>query len=281
MLGCRGRRSHLTSTSHRPLVSSTPFLLARSGPALTITFNRPERLNAFRRVEYHALHALLTAVARDRSLRVVVLTGSGRGFCAGEDLKELDQEADTSAAAMRENIEVLQDITRRIVDSDAVFVAAVNGVAAGFGAELAVACDLRVGSAGARFLFPEVRRGLFVTNGVSFLLPRIVGHTWASHLLLGGHPIDAATALRLGLVTEVVPEEALGATVQGLVDALVANAPTAMAHTKRILRQPERAMLERHLEQEVVSIVECLSTGEHVEGARAFVEKRRPRWTDE
>ncbi|MBL8959749.1 MAG: enoyl-CoA hydratase/isomerase family protein [Gemmatimonadetes bacterium] len=257
---------------------TTPaFLIDRSGPVLTVTFNRAERLNAFRRVEYHELHRLLGEVAADRSVRAVVLTGAGRGFCAGEDLKELDDGEETATEEMRANVEVLQDITRRIVDSPAVFIAAVNGVAAGFGAELAVACDLRVGGPEARFLFPEVRRGLFITNGVSLLLPRIVGATWAAQLLLSGQPIDAATAARIGLLTEVVPG-GVAARAAELGAALAGNAPTAMRETKRILRSSDRELLERHLHDEVATIMRCLATGEHVEGARAFVEKRPPRW---
>ena len=259
-------------------MTSSPFLLDRAGPLLTITLNRPERLNAFRRSEYHALHRLLGEVGEDRGVRVVVLTGAGRGFCAGEDLKELDEGADEGTDAMRENIEVLQDITRRIVDSPQVYLAAVNGVAAGFGAELAIACDMRIGGPDTRFLFPEVRRGLFVTNGVSLLLPRIVGATWASQLLLTGAPIDAATALRIGLVTELLPEGEVVARAHALGEAMLANAPTAMVETKRILRDSDRDLLERHLREEVSAILRCLATGEHIEGARAFVEKRAPQW---
>ena len=259
-------------------MTAPAFLIDRAGPVLTVTFNRAERLNAFRRVEYHELHRLLGEIATDRALRAVVLTGAGRGFCAGEDLKELDEGEETATEEMRANVEVLQDITRRIVDSPAVFIAAVNGVAAGFGAELAVACDLRVGGPEARFLFPEVRRGLFITNGVSLLLPRIVGATWAAQLLLSGQPIDAPTAARIGLLTDVVSADGLRGRASELAAALAANAPTAMRETKRILRSSDRELLERHLHDEVATIMRCLATGEHVEGARAFVEKRAPRW---
>lgn len=245
----------------------------------TVTFNRPERLNAFRRSEYHELHALLGALEQQPEVRVVVLTGAGRGFCAGEDLKELDEDpTGLSPAAVRANVAVLQDITRRIVMSDRTYVAAVNGVAAGFGAELAVACDLRVGGTSARLLFPEVRRGLFITNGVSALLPHIVGRTWASTLLLSGQPVDAATAERIGLLTHCVPDEALAATADQVARALAGNAPMAMRLTKRILRDELVDALERALARETEYIVACLASGEYVEGAQAFVEKRAPRF---
>lgn len=259
-------------------MTAPAFLFDRSGPVLTVTFNRADRLNAFRRVEYQGLHRLLGELAAERGLRVVVLTGAGRGFCAGEDLKELQVGEGADPALMRADAELLQDITRRIVDSPAVFIAAVNGVAAGFGAELAVACDLRLGGADARFLFPEVRRGLFVTNGVSLLLPRIVGATWAAHLLLTGQPVDATTAARIGLLTEVVPD-GVAARAADVAAALAGHAPTAMRETKRILRSGDRALLEQHLHDEVASLLRCLGTGEPLEGARAFLEKRPPHWT--
>lgn len=251
----------------------------REHGVLTLTFNRPERLNAFRREEYAALHRLLGELATDRELRVVVLTGAGRAFCAGEDLKELEADATAiSFDAMRANVETLQDITRRIVQSDKVFVAAVNGVAAGFGAELAVACDCRVAAHNARFLFPEVRRGLFVTNGVTALLPRMVGHTWASTLLLSGEAVDAATAERAGLVTEAVADAELLTVVGAMARRMAENAPTAMRLTKRALAAAFEAELERALVQEVDDIMRVMASGEHVEGARAFIEKRPPRF---
>jgi enoyl-CoA hydratase/carnithine racemase len=257
---------------------SDAFQLQRSDGVLTVTFDRPERLNAFRRAEYGRLRELLAEIEGDRDVRVVVLTGRGRGFCAGEDLKELD-DGDTivDPTLTRENVLVLQDITRRIVRSERVYVAAVNGVAAGFGAELACACDLRVASGAARFLFPEVRRGLFITNGISLLLPRIVGETWARTLLLTGDPIDAATALEIGLVTQLHAEDELVARAQALAAGIASNAPTSVRLTKRIL-QVDDDVLEHTLSTEVEYVVQSLESKEYLEGARAFVEKRAPRF---
>lgn len=257
---------------------SDAFLFDRADGVLTVTFNRPERLNAFRREEYLRFRDLLGELEGEAGVRVVVLTGRGRGFCAGEDLKELDEHAaDADLALTRENALVLQDITRRIATSARVYVAAVNGVAAGFGAELACACDLRLGARGARFLFPEVRRGLFITNGISYLLPRITGETWAAQLLLTGQPVDDETARAIGLLTALHPPEALLPAAQALAAAIAANAPTAVRLTKRILRGDGSA-LERALDTEVEFLGDCLRSGEYVEGARAFVEKRAPRW---
>ena len=253
-------------------------LTHRHGGVLTVTFNRPASLNAFRRSDYQALHELLGDIERDPAVRVVVLTGSGRGFCAGEDLRELDASSGSAVPPdTRTTALLLQDITRRIVLSDRVYVAAVNGVAAGFGAELACACDLRLGSESAQFLFPEVRRGLFITNGISYLLPRIVGDTWARTLLLSGQPVDAATALRIGLVTHLLDGAGLAAAADTLAAAVASNAPTAVRLTKQILR-PDADALERALAAEVESLDVTMRTGEYREGAQAFVERRPPQY---
>jgi enoyl-CoA hydratase/carnithine racemase len=245
---------------------------------LTVVFNRPDRLNAFRRAEYTRLLELLNDIERDSAVRVVVLTGAGRGFCAGEDLKELASSLDPRVdKTWRDNVLILQDITRRIARSSRPYIAAVNGVAAGFGAEVACACDLRLASTTARFLFPEVKRGLFVTNGISYILPRLVGDTWARTLLLTGEPVDAETALRIGLVTELVPEGEVAARGRALAATIAARAPTAVRLTKQILGG-DQALLERALAEEVESIAQCIASGEPLEGARAFVEKRAPRF---
>ncbi|MFN8575082.1 MAG: enoyl-CoA hydratase-related protein [Gemmatimonadaceae bacterium] len=250
------------------------FVVAQDGAVLTVRFNRPDRLNAFRRSEYTRFHDLLDEFERTPSVSAVVLTGTGRGFCAGEDLKELSESADADTPAL-DGAQVLQEITRRIVNSRHVYIAAVNGVAAGFGAELACACDLRVAAREARFLFPEVRRGLFVTNGISLILPRMVGDAWARRLLLTGEAIDADTALRIGMVTDVVEGSALVNAANEIAARIAGHAPTAVRLTKRILNA-RRDDLEQALSTELEYLDECVASGEHVEGARAFVERRAP-----
>ena len=258
---------------------SDAFQLEHGDGVLTVTFNRPECLNAFRRAEYHRFRDLLGEIEDDVAVSVVILTGSGRGFCAGEDLKELESTSDeVDAGVTRENVLVLQDITRRVVRSERVYLAAVNGVAAGFGAELACACDVRLAGEGARFLFPEVKRGLFITNGISWSLPRLVGDNWAASLLLTGDSIDAQVAKRIGLVTDVIAQDSLLPVAQAMGAGIAAAAPTAVRHTKRILRRDAEG-LEQALATEVEYIDRVIASGEYREGARAFVEKRPPRYT--
>lgn len=258
------------------VADSNDLIVTRAGGVASITFNRPARLNAFARATYEELHAILGDVARDEAIRAVVLTGNGRGFCAGEDLQELDAAARSPdfAAYVESGIAVLQDITRRIVESDAVFIAAVNGVAAGFGAELSIACDLRVVARSARFLFPEVRRWLFITNGVSFLLPRLVGRGRAAELLLTGEPIGAEEAHRIGLANHLVPDEGCVHEALRIAEAVASNAAMSVARTKRIIRETADGGIEDALAREVAYAMECFRGGAHEEGARAFLEKR-------
>lgn len=259
-------------------VRGDELLREREGPVATIRFNRPERLNAFRRGTYRELHSLLLELERDETVRVAILTGTGRAFCAGEDLKELEAETERGLDLdeVRGSLELLQDITRVIARGRVVSIAAVNGVAAGFGAELALSCDLRIGSSSARFLFPEVRRGLFVTNGVTHLLPRIVGVGRALTLLLTGAPVDARAAETWGLLESVVDDSQIASAANALAKTIAANAPLSVRLTKRALRDGAAEDLESALRREIDFALECFEGGAHREGARAFVQKRDP-----
>jgi enoyl-CoA hydratase/carnithine racemase len=255
-----------------------PILLEREGRVATVTFHRPECLNAFLSSMYQELHSLVGDLERDETVRVVILTGSGRAFCAGDDLKELEARGSWAhdREAIRTVLDRLQDITRRIARGRNIYLAAVNGVAAGFGAELALSCDVRLGSESASFLFPEVRRGLFVTNGVTHLLPRIAGLGRAMELLLSGAPIDAENAARVGLLGRVVPGDELLREAKALGRQIAQNAPQSVRLTKRALRLGVEGDLEGALRQEIDFALECFEGGAHKEGARAFVEKRDP-----
>jgi enoyl-CoA hydratase/carnithine racemase len=257
-------------------VTGGEILLDREGPLAIVRFNRPERLNAFPREMYRKLHEVLGDLEKDETARVAILTGVGRAFSAGEDLKELESDRELSREEVRASLALLQDITRRIAGSRLVYVAAVNGVAAGFGAELAIACDLRLGSRSARFLFPEVRRGLFVTNGVTHLLPRVAGIGRALSLLLTGDEVDARAAEALGLLETVVSEEDVVESAKALARRIAANAPRSVRLTKRALREGAAGNLEDALRREIGYALECFEEGAHLEGAKAFVEKRDP-----
>lgn len=243
-----------------------------------VTFERPEVLNAFRGRTYDRLLEILSELAGDEDARAVVLTGSGRAFCAGTDLRELDADAAGASGggeATRFSVERNQEITRRLVALPQITIAAVNGLAVGFGAELAVASDIRVASEDARFAFPEVQRGLYLTNGVTWLLPRIVGLGRAMEWLATGRQVTAAEALGAGLVTEYVSRDRLLELAFDIAGAIAVCAPISVRMVKRALHDPPED-LEAALEAETRDVLVCRETEDWAEGVRSFLEKRRP-----
>ena len=170
-----------------------------------IWFERPDRLNAFRLATFRMLHEALDQVAADDGVRAVVLTGRGRGFCAGEDLEEMDGGVGRgiTVRAARDDLTRLQDLTRKLLVFPKPVVAAINGPAVGLGAELPLACRLRIAAPEAYFYFPEARRGMLETNGTFHFLPRIVGLGRAAEWLLTARQIPAGEALAAGLVNAV------------------------------------------------------------------------------
>lgn len=253
------------------------------GPVAVLTLNRPQRLNAFREQTFREFGELLDQLASDRSIRVVVITGTGRAFSAGKDLKEVEPDANApdAMAGHRAELERLQDITRKMQSYPKVLIAAVNGVAVGFGAELLLCCDLRLASEGASFAFVEPKRGLFPTNGTHFLLPRLIGPGRAAEMLLSGNRVSAAEAVEWGLVNHVVPDDKLMEAALGMADTIAANAPLSVGQSLSLLRQVDQLTLEEVLLREVSSMMKCWESPDVLEGTRAFFEKRRPVFTSE
>jgi enoyl-CoA hydratase/carnithine racemase len=208
----------------------TTILQDQDGPVCTLTLNRPHVLNAFDGPMLGELRSALAAAIEDPGVRAIVLTGAGRAFCTGEDLKAargLDE------AAFTEQIEVLQALASELWHSPKPVIAAVAGPAFGGGLELALNCDVRVAAASARFACPETKWALTITNGSSLLLRRLVGEGWAREIALLGTEVDAQTALRIGLVTRVVPDAREEAA--RLAAGVAALDPGAVAATKRLL----------------------------------------------
>lgn len=246
---------------------------------LTVTFDCPERLNA---ITASTLRALLVACdrAEDADVSVVVLTGAGGAFSAGQDLHELDGQLGIgSEDEQRAQLAVFQQVSERILRHPKPFVAAIDGVAVGFGAEVALACDIRLASTAARIGFVEATRALFQTNGVMWLLPRIVGHGNAARMLLTGEIVDAAEAHRIGLVAAVHAAADLAAAVGVLTERLVSNAPLSTRLVKQTLRASWTEDLPQVMEREVDGMLACLASADLVEGTRAFLERRRPVYT--
>ena len=242
----------------------------------TITLDRAEALNALTVPLKEELLAALVRVAAHATVGAVVLTGAGRAFCAGQDLRErLEPGAAPLEVEIRERYNPIILAMRRL---EKPIVGAINGIAAGAGASLALACDVRIAAEGASFLLAFGRVGLIPDSGATWLLPRLVGAAKAAELALTGEALSAADAERLGLVARVVPAESVVAEAQALAARLGSMAPRAVALTKRALEASWAASLEEQLELEAELQGIAGATTDHAEGIAAFLEKRPPRF---
>jgi 2-(1,2-epoxy-1,2-dihydrophenyl)acetyl-CoA isomerase len=245
----------------------------------TLTLDRPDALNALTAALKGDLLAVLRRIGRDRSVRAVVLTGAGRAFCAGQDLKErLAPEAPPLSVLLREEY---NPIIRAMRSLDQPIVGAINGVAAGAGASLAFACDVRVAAEDASFALAFGRIGLVPDSGATWLLPRLVGPAKAAELALVGTPLSAADAERFGLVARVVPADALAGEARAIATRLARLAPVALAQTKRALERAWSLDLDTALDEEAWRQGIAGATADHAEGLAAFVEKRPPSFRGE
>jgi 2-(1,2-epoxy-1,2-dihydrophenyl)acetyl-CoA isomerase len=247
----------------------------RDGAVLTIALNRPDKLNAFDAAQHTAFSAALKDAA-DAEVRAVVLTGSGRGFCVGQDLSVL-QDRDRDVAALlrgRWNRHVLglQGLEKPVL-------AAVNGAAAGAGLSLACACDLRIAADSAAFVPAFVNVGLVPDTGGSWLVPRLLGYARAFEWMCSGRKLSAAEALEWGLVAEVVEAEKLLARAQERAVELGALPTRGIAMTKRLFEGAFTARLEDQLDLEAQLQAAATQTEDFAEGVAAFLEKREPRFS--
>jgi len=247
------------------------------GAVATLTLDRPEALNALTVPVKVALRAALESLNGDRDVRAVILTGAGRAFCAGQDLAE--REAPDAAPLDVELRERYNPIIRAIRSMGQPVIAAVNGVAAGAGASLAFACDVRVAAEEARFVLAFGRIGLVPDSGATWLLPRIVGPAKAAELAIVGDAVDAAEALRIGLVSRVVPGDRLLGEARALAERVAEGAPLAMALTKSALERSATITLDEALDGEAKLQGIAGASADHAEGVAAFREKRPPRFT--
>ena len=245
----------------------------------TLTLDRPDARNALDAALKGELLDAVRMADHDPAVRVVVLTGAGAAFCAGQDLREATSpDAPNLSTVLRETYNPLILAMRRL---DKPIVAAVNGVAAGAGVALALACDLRIAADSASFVLAFGRIGLVPDSGTTWFLPRLVGAARAAELALVGDPLSAADAERWGLVNRVVPAEALAAEARAVATRLAAGAPHAMALAKRLLNGAFAAGLEDQLEAEADAQGIAGRTADHREGVAAFLDKRPPRFTGE
>jgi enoyl-CoA hydratase/carnithine racemase len=252
-----------------------------------ITLNRPERLNAMNHALVAGLYDALDELAADRSCRVIVLTGAGRGFCAGLDLT--DGASPPSAAGLgraQAGMTVQKMIAGLVPKMRSVpqpVIAAVNGPASGGGLGLALASDVRIAAASARFNVAFIRVGLSGCDiGVSWMLPRLIGASRAFELLLTGRLIDATEADHIGLVTRVVPDGAVVDAALETAELIVGNSPFGVRMTKEVMwSQLEIGSLHAGIDLENRTQVLSSFTGDMPEAMTAFIQKRPPQFSDE
>ncbi len=247
------------------------------GPVLLITLDRPAVRNALSRELRAQLAAALRAADDDDAVRAVVITGSGSSFCAGLDLEELKASVGQPHEAALEDSQALAALFSQIIELGKPVVAAVNGPAVAGGAGLVNACDVAVAAQGARFGYTEARIG-FVAALVAALLERQVGAKVRRELLLGAEIIDAQRALALGLVNEVVPDDAVVERAIELATRMARNAPGSLAETKRLLASIDGLPLTAALQAAALANAARRSSPELAEGVASFLEKRRPSW---
>jgi enoyl-CoA hydratase/carnithine racemase len=249
-------------------------LVARVDGIVTITLDRPAKRNALTMAMRARLDATLEAAARDPSVRVVVLTGSGPAFCAGVDLTEGPAVATTDQVA-----DVPRPVTAGLDACWLPVIAAINGPAMGGGLELALACDIRIAANGARFGLPEVRIGSLAGSGGISRLSRAVPAGLAARMVLTGDPIDSEEARASGLVSDVVPVDELATYAATLAARIAANAPLSVRAAKESLRAAHELPISAGLAQDRLLWAQLSTSADRAEGRQAFRDGRPPRFT--
>ncbi|MDM1548269.1 enoyl-CoA hydratase/isomerase family protein [Empedobacter falsenii] len=254
--------------------NSTSILYTQEGGIATITLNRPSVFNSFNQEMIKSLQHHLDVAAQDVSVRAVVLTGTGKAFCAGQDLGEVLEEKEIDFnKIVQENYNPL---VLKIKNMDKPVVAAVNGVAAGAGANLALACDIVVAKESTNFIQAFSKIGLIPDCGGTYFLPRLIGLQKATALMMLADKVSAAQAKEIGMIYEFFADDIFDAEVAKIADKL-ANLPTkGLAYTKKLLNQTFNNSIEEQLIQEGLFQAKSGNTSDYQEGVDAFIEKRNP-----
>jgi 2-(1,2-epoxy-1,2-dihydrophenyl)acetyl-CoA isomerase len=262
-------------------VNEQPLLIENDGPVRTLRLNRPDVLNAFNTELLKALGKAVRDAEKDKSVRCVIITGAGRGFSAGQDLADVAHRYDSPdpielGAHLRDHY---NPMIAKIRTMEKPVIAAVNGVAAGAGCSLALACDFRIAAASASFIQAFINVGLVPDSGSTFMLPRLVGLSRALEIACTGRKIKADEALHIGLVNQVVPDDQLANTVRDFAAKLSALPPRGLALTKRAINRAWTNDLDAQLDYEAMLQTTAGQTKDHREGVAAFLEKRTPKFT--
>jgi 2-(1,2-epoxy-1,2-dihydrophenyl)acetyl-CoA isomerase len=277
--------AHQSNEKEGSTVSTSTILIAQTGAVRTITLNRPQALNSFTGEMHEQLFEALNAAADEREVRCVILTGAGRGFCAGQDLADpLVAPDNTPGAAPRDLSYVLEHyygpLVKRIRSMPVPVIAAVNGVAAGAGANIALCCDLVFAARSASFIQAFSKIGLVPDSGGTWLLPRLVGRQRALGMALLGDKLPAEEAERIGLIWKCVDDAALMEQVSSTANRLAAMPTQALAQTRQALDTAQDMSMDEALAQEARLQRDLARAHDYLEGVSAFMNKRAPTFKD-
>ncbi len=248
-------------------------LVQREGAVAILTLNRPDRMNAISGVMLAALSEQLLEANRDPEVRVVVITGAGKGFCAGLDLKE-----QASGGNLGGNFDLREAPPVVLHQMDKPTIAAINGGAAGYGMDLAIGCDIRLAADTAKLSAAFTKRGVIPESGGTWLMPRLVGWAKASEIFFTGRTLSAQECLDLGLVSKVVPGELLMKEALSLAHEIAANAPLAVQGTKRMMRMALTETFEANVHHVYLQLLPLFRSKDFAEGVKSFLEKREAKF---
>lgn len=254
-------------------------LYEKDGPIATITLNRPERMNTISGPMLAELSEKLLTANADRDVRAIILTGSGRAFCAGLDLQDASSGSGIGGGGSMGTTLDLRDAPPTVLHKlDTPVICALNGGAAGYGMDLALGCDIRVASSRAKLAAAFTKRGVLPESGGTWILPRLVGWAKAAEIIFTGRTLDADQCLQLGLVNQVVPEGSLLEATRALANEIAANAPLAVQSAKRMMRIGLSEQFDDHVHHVFLQLLPLFQSQDFREGMKSFLEKRDPKF---
>ena len=264
-----------------PAVMADELLYAVDGAIATITLNAPQRMNTISGPMLRQLTDALVRANEDRAVRVIVLTGAGRAFCAGLNLEAQSKGTDNlsvGSGATPTNIDLRNTPPPVLHAVDKPVIAALNGSAAGYGLDLALGADIRVMASSAKLAASYAKRGVLPESGGTWYLPRLLGWAKASEIIFTGRTLTAAQSLELGLVNSVVPDGEVMGAARTLALEIAANAPLAIQAAKRMMRMAWNEPFNEHVHHVFLQLLPLMQTQDMKEGIRAFLEKREPKF---
>ena len=273
----------MAQTQTSPVANDTPEVLyAVEGHVATITLNRPDRMNTISRAMLGELTDHLLAADKDPKVRVVILTGSGRAFCAGLDLTEVTQPREggiSGGTTVATNLDLKATPPTVLFNMEKPTICALNGSAAGYGLDTALGCDIRVMAPGAKMAAAFTKRGIVPESGGTWFLPRLIGWSKAAELIFTGRTLSADEAVAMGLASEVVADGDVMRRAHEIAAEIAANAPLAVQASQRMMRMGLNETFNDHVHHVFLQLLPLLKTEDAREGMLAFMEKRPAQFT--